>query len=413
MKTLLLLLLFPLSISAQEPIKVMFYNIYRFPEKPPAHRENILKEIINTYRPDLFMVCELISENGADRILNTALQTPSGDFKRAVFVPTLSDFSDPLHQTVFYNRHKFTLVKQYTYPTTVRDINRYTFVLNALDLNADSVYLEVFVTHLKSSEGPANKQLRLGMIDTFVAALHQIPADRHVLLAGDFNFYNADDEPAYQKITDPANPIVMVDPIAAPGNWHDNEQFKDIHTQATRISAEGFGVGGATGGMDDRFDFIMMSENFRTDPTLYYVENSYKAYGNNGNCFNERIDAYHCDGVYSLELRQHLYNMSDHTPVIMQLQTNKQFLAVNNLQKQNILAFAGSNLTDDFITLNINEPGKISFLYLYNSLGQLCKKSRVPISDRQVKLYVSDLAAGFYYIKTDIPSAEALKFIKQ
>lgn len=413
MKTLFFLLLFPVALVAQEPIHVMFYNIYRFPEKPPAHRENILKEIINTYRPDLFMVCELISENGADRILNTALQTPTGDFKRAVFVPTQSDFSDPLHQTVFYNKHKFTLVNQHTYPTTVRDINHYTFVLNALDLNTDSLYLEVFVTHLKSSEGTDNEQLRLGMIDTFITVLHQIPANRHVLLAGDFNFYNAFEEPAYQKITDPANPIVMVDPVNMPGNWHDNEQFKSIHTQATRTSAEGFGVGGATGGMDDRFDFIMMSENFRTDPSLYYVEDSYKAYGNNGNCFNERIDAYECEGSYSLELRQHLHNMSDHTPVVMQLQTSKQFLPVGKIHKQKILAFASSNMAADFITVNIKESSKIRFLYLYNSLGQLCKKQVINTTDRQVKLDLTDLTAGFYYLKTDVSNSEVLKFIKQ
>src|SRR5690606_27166827 len=103
--------------------------------------------------------------------------------------------------------------------------------------------------------GAANRQLRLSMVNSFVNALGAVPPDRPVLFAGDFNFYNSDDEPGYQKIIDTTNPIVMVDPIGRPGHWHDNESFSDIHTQATRTSAAGFGIGGATAGMDDRFDF--------------------------------------------------------------------------------------------------------------------------------------------------------------
>ena len=52
----------------------------------------------------------------------------------------------------------------------------------------------------------------------------------------------------------------MADPINTPGSWNNNEDFRGVHTQSTRTSSSGFG-GGAGGGLDDRFDFIMVSQN--------------------------------------------------------------------------------------------------------------------------------------------------------
>ena len=398
--------------TANDTVNVMFYNIYRFPEKPPANREFILKDIVNEFQPDLFMVCELISESGAERILNSALQNGSYDFKMAPFVPTLSDTGDPLHQTVFYNKRKLMLVQQYTYPTLVRDINRYTFVLNALDLQADSVLVDVFVTHLKSSEGPENEALRLTMADTFVRVLQSLPPDRHVLLAGDFNFYSSA-EAAYQRLTDPANNIVMTDPINSPGEWHNNPAFAGVHTQATRTSAEGFGTGGATGGMDDRFDFVLISDGLRNNELLRYVEHSYHAFGNNGNCFDQRIDAYDCDGSYDLPLRRKLHNMSDHAPVVLQLHTNKQFLGIAANDRNPKIAIAGSNVVHDILEIKINQPVPGLVLKVCNNLGQTLKSRKIQSGEKKVAFAVDDLVPGLYYLRLVAAHTETLKFIRR
>lgn len=156
-KCLFVCLLFAIHFAhGQQSINVMFYNLYRYPEKPPYDRAVILKQILNEYQPDLFMVCELTDEMGADEILTTSLQTHGNIFKRAAFVPAPITSTDPLQQMVYYNKHKFTLLTQTYYPTEVQDINHYTFVLNALDVTNDSIFLDVFVAHLKSSEGIAN-----------------------------------------------------------------------------------------------------------------------------------------------------------------------------------------------------------------------------------------------------------------
>jgi hypothetical protein len=384
----------------QQYINVMFYNLYRFPVQPPANREHILKDILNTYHPDLLMNCELVDEEGADRILNTSLNHGGiSKYARAAFVFTQSGAADdPLHQIVFYNKEKLILLQQQVYPTKVRDINHYTFLLNTI---GDSVYLDAFVTHLKSSEGPANRQLRSEMIDTFVKKLETVPASHYVLLAGDFNFYSSYNETAYHKILDTTNPIVMVDPIHMPGKWNNNDSFKAIHTQATRLSAAGFGEGGASGGMDDRFDFIMMSKSLEQPGNLSYVEGSYKAYGNNGNCFDNRIDAYDCEGPYPLSLRQNLYNMSDHTPVVLQLKTNREFLVdVDEVSPSKELILLNGNIVKDF--LNLRWDNKNSFdsnlFCMYNNLGW---KTPVILTKTGNGLQIDfrHLKAGMYYLR--------------
>ena len=45
----------------------------------------------------------------------------------------------------------------------------------------------------------------------------------------------------------------------------------DIHTQSTRTSNSGL-IDDSGSGLDDRFDFIMMSENFNTSSDLYYIK---------------------------------------------------------------------------------------------------------------------------------------------
>src|SRR5690606_12082003 len=107
-------------------------------------------------------------------------------------------------------------------------------------------------THLKSSEGTANKQLRLQMVQQFTEKLETMDPNSYVLFAGDLNLYTHT-EPAYLELMDTINSIVMADPLQRPGRWHNNIDFQDIHSQSTRISSGPFGAG-AGGGLDDRFD---------------------------------------------------------------------------------------------------------------------------------------------------------------
>lgn len=409
--TYLLFLVSVYIVHTQETINTMFYNLLDFPEAPPSNRADILKVIIEDYQPDLFMVCELQSQAGANIILNTSLTTPDNRYDAAQFISNQSDTNSNLQQLVFYNTHKLILDDQTLITTSRRDINHYIFKLNTPDVATNPIYLDVFVTHLKSSQGSTNEQIRLQMVTEFTDNLSSIPANHFVIFAGDLNLYTSN-EGAYQELLDPSNAIVLKDPIDRLGSWHNNATFQDIHTQSTRTSNAEFNNHGAGGGLDDRFDFILISENLQSSATLHYVENSYKAYGNNATCFNDKINATSCSGTdYSQSLRDNLYNMSDHLPVVMQLQTDQVLNLPDFLQSNNYVHFKNGNIITNSILLEVNASFLNKKISIYTTMGQKIKTSIA--NTTTLNIDATNLNAGIYYIVLENSlNTSPLKFIK-
>jgi hypothetical protein len=418
----ILLVLGSISCLAGDSLKVMFYNLYRFPSATPTNRAFILGDILAEAMPDLLMTCELENEAGSIDILQNSFHFSLDSFSKADFVYNQSDTAELLQQMVFFNTKKLWLHKQVAYPTTVRDINHYTFIIPTASLPADTLFLEVFVAHLKSSTGPANRQLRYNMVDTFVKVLQTFPADRAVLFAGDFNFYNAN-EIGYQHLIDTNRLIKMMDPIQQPGNWQDNIQFAPIHTQATRTSATGFGLYGATGGLDDRFDFIMMSANMHdSQANIHYAKESYIALGNNGNCLNQKVNDTNCSGPFQLMLRENLHNMSDHLPIVMQLLLSDTIGSgtpndTTQLNKVRVLnptfVILQNYAVQNQLMLKLNMPlGNAIALEIYNYLGQRVYHITIAKDTDTVILPIETLKAGLYFVRMEGFSKMA-RFIKQ
>lgn len=402
-------ILVSLSINAQETIKTMVYNLLEYPSANPPNRAVILRDILDEYEPDIFMVCELESEAGANLILNTSLNDEGNNFAMAPFEPSQS--GDPDHQQlIFYRKAMFLLEASEVIPTPVRDINHYTLKLKTADQQTDPVIFEVFVTHLKSSQGTANKQLRLEMVQKFTTKLETLDPNAFVIFGGDFNLYTQS-EPAYQELLDSTNAIVMLDPINRPGSWNNNINFQDIHSQSTRISSGPFGAG-AGGGMDDRFDFIVMSQNMQTDPKLKYIADTYKAFGNNGNCYDNSINSPDCSGDFSQQLRENLYNMSDHLPIVMNFETNKQIvLSIDDISAESSIELENTLVTDKLnIRINTNKTENVSF-DVYNLLGQKLLEFTSENSE-YISIDVSQLTNGIYYLKTNLPASRTFKFLK-
>lgn len=401
-KYFLLFLLINLNLLySQTTIKTLFYNLLNYPTAPPNDRNIILKDILNIYEPDLFMVCELESEVSGNDILYTSLSEINKNYNKAQFIINQSD-DDPfssLQQMIYYNEDYFILESQEVILTYVRDINHYTFILKTDDYLSNPIYLEVYVTHLKSSSGTANQQLRLHMVEEFVNSLAGIDPDSFVIFAGDFNFYSSS-ESGYQKILDNSNTIIMKDllnPTNILQSWHNNVNWRDLHTQSTRLSNSGFGGYGAGGGFDDRFDFIMLSENMLSNTNLQYVPNSYKSYGNNGNCYNLRIDDNSCTGEFSQELRNKLYSMSDHLPVILSLETNKALANTDALIESDLVKFTHGNTITNDLTLHLNNLLLNNKLTIYNYLGQ--KVIEKQIKNTTITIDFSFLSKGVYNLK--------------
>jgi endonuclease/exonuclease/phosphatase family metal-dependent hydrolase len=402
------LLFFSISCFSQNTIKTMFYNVLWFPELNPD-RIDLLQEVLQDYEPDIFMVCELQNQEGADAILNVGLNSDgNSNYSAAPYFENQSGGGD-LQQALFYRNDMFLLENTEIINTPVRDINKYTLLLNTTAQDTNPIRIYAYVTHLKSSQGSANQQLRLSMVEAFVNDTQQLEEDSFVLFAGDFNIYTST-EPAYQEILDQTNSITMADPINTPGAWNNNEDFRAIHTQSTRTSSSGFG-GGAGGGLDDRFDFIMVSQNMMTNTNLQYKTNSYKAYGNNGNCYNNNINDINCGGAYNQNIRDALYNMSDHLPVVMELETDQEIVILDTPQQPLVQPFSLKNtLVSQQLTVYAPQWDIQSDTFgVFNTLGQEILGFKINAATTLVN--VAQLAKGVYYI-TNKSSNQTLKFLK-
>ena len=402
------LLFFSISCFAQNTIKTMFYNVLEFPELNP-NRISLLQDILQDYSPDIFMVCELQSQEGADVILNVGLNSDgNSNYSAAPYFENQSGGGD-LQQALFYRNDMFVLENTEIVTTPVRDINKYTLLLNTESQDTNPIRIYAYVTHLKSSQGSANQQLRLSMVEAFVNDTQQLEDDAFVLFAGDFNIYTST-EPAYLEILDQTNSLAMADPIDTPGSWNNNEDFRAVHTQSTRTSSSGFG-GGAGGGLDDRFDFIMVSQNMMTNPNLSYKADSYKAYGNNGNCYNNNINDINCGGVYNQIIRDALYNMSDHLPVVMELETDQEIVILDIPQQMVVQPFSLKNtLVSDVLTLYSPQWNTQDDSFgVFNTLGQEILNFKTKANTTTID--VSQLAKGVYYL-TNTSSNQTLKFLK-
>lgn len=407
--------LFFQSIYAQENFKLMFYNVLNFPlENAVPNRLQYFELILDDYRPDIFMVCELNNQDGANTLLNS-LQFINPSYQSATFELNTSDDSggnqNDLQQLLYYDSSKFTLESQTIVTTIFRDFNHYTLKLNTVNQESNPVILDVIVCHLKASQGVDNQALRLQMVEDLTSYLDTFPVNTNIVLGGDFNVYTSS-EPAFQELidTDNNNTIKFEDPANRIGSWHNNPNYIDVMTQSTRTQT---GLGGSTGGFDDRFDFIMTSSFMINNPELSFITNSYGVYGNNANiqCYNQEINSSDCAGAdFSFNIRDALYNFSDHLPVTLELQTNQTLLSVDDYVSEQSIIILETNLIDDRLKLRIDDR-LINALRLdiYNNLGQVVKT--INVNNTLIDIDTSKFANGLYYIRNSKYQFKPLKFI--
>lgn len=400
------------NLSSQTNFKVMFYNLLNYPlEDAVPNREPYLEFILADYQPDLFLVCELNNETGANAVLSLVQNAVSTDFQMATYVSNTSDDftgnQNDLQNQLYYNSTKFSVIEEIIVPTDLRDFNVYKLRLNTVDQDVNPIELYVIVCHLKASSGPTNAQRRFEMVQELDSYLNTLPSNSNVLLGGDLNLYTAT-ESAFQELLDVTNNITFTDPPNRIGSWNNNVSYVDVFTQSTRTQS---GMGGTTGGFDDRFDFILTSENMLDTADITYVADSYRAYGNNGvsSCYNGAINSADCSGPeFSFAIRDALHNFSDHLPVTLTLQTSA-LLGLQDFESTNIVALKKTVVTL-YLEVYANLPQLLddSFV-IYNQLGQQVKS--IKFSSSYNKIDISNLQNGLYYLATPNSRIKPKKFI--
>jgi len=287
--------------------RIMSYNMLKF-SHDDGNRASYFQAVFDSVNPDIILTQEMVNEGGCDTILNR-LNHEGNEYDRADFL----DGYDT-DNMLFYRTSVCSLVSQDTIQTDLRNIAEYVISIGGNNLM-------LYSCHLKASQGSSNEQRRLQECTTLREYLNDpILTGSEFIIVGDMNFY--EDEPAYHKLVDSSsnNNGRASDLLQQPGDWHDNEIYSGIHTQSSRDSAFG---GGAYGGLDDRFDFIFAKEDSNDSIGIGYIEGSYRAYGNDGNHFNQGINDGANDSVSSY-IADCLFNASDHLPVYADFVSLKQ-----------------------------------------------------------------------------------------
>ena len=299
------------SILDASTVRIMTYNILNYQDE--NSREDDYALIIDFIQPDLIVAQEIIGETGYSHFRSDVLDVIApNSWASAPFTNQTAQQDIAL----YYKDDTFTFISTsvvYTAQSSgTRDVIQWVMLHNL-----SGIEFNVYGVHLKASSGSSNANQRLQETTILRDHLNELDAN-FFIVAGDFNIYsnNSSSEPAFDMLTGASddNAGRLFDPIDRIGHWHNNSSYSDVHTQSPRTSSFG---GGANGGMDDRFDWLFVSQSILDETSsMYYVDGTYWAFGNDGNHFNDAINDGNNNSV-SAEMADALHDASDHLPVYM------------------------------------------------------------------------------------------------
>lgn len=398
------MLLLGTALSGQETITVMQYNLLEYgnyqsgfadcyeTNNNTQRKDECIRTLMDYVKPDILTVCEF---GATQALLDNFMRHNLPDYWQSDDIINYAHSNIINH--IFYDSRKMALKKHVALRTNPRDTDVYELYMKTPSLVAgDTIKLVCIVAHPKAgmnyqSERRALMQVAMDYVNTHYA-------DDNVLIMGDFNMYRAS-ETGYQLLTRTySNPnVLFVDPLAnagGVGEWNNNIQFAPFHTQSTRrYSDECF----SSGGLDDRFDFILMSDEiYMGFNRIKYLNESFHAVGNDGRHFDQSIDQNGNDAVPPV-VAEALFDGSDHLPVTLKLSVFAH-LDVDEHLGESFLVYP--NPADDQITVTINGDYRIT-----NVFGQT-----VMTGHESQNIDVSCLASGVYFLNVD---GIIRKFIKR
>ena len=401
-----------LSANAQDIITVMQYNLLEYgnhnsgfadcyeTNNNTQRKDECIRTLLDYVKPDIFTVCEF----GATQQLLTDFLRHNLNINGANYWQSdniINYAGSNIINHIFFDSRKMGLKKHVALRTNPRDTDVYELYLKTKSLAAgDTIKLVCIVAHPKAGMGYESNRRALMQIAMDYVNQHY-PTD-NVLIMGDFNMYGAS-ESGYRLLTQTySNPdICFMDPLAfvgGVGEWNNNSLFAPFHTQSTRsYSDECF----SSGGLDDRFDFILMADEIAFSYNhLRYVQESYKAIGNDGHHFNMSVDQGYNTSV-PIEVAEALFDGSDHLPVTMKIVADVH-LGVEDHEAESLFASVAPNPASDKATVHFFNPvqGQVQF-ELYSLQGQLMQHESADFGEgsQEFELSLVGLTKGFYLLR--------------
>ena len=406
------LLLVSVTMMAQDTITVMQYNLLQYGNyqgyggcsestNSTQRKDECIRDLLGYVKPDILGVCEFgATKQLQDAFLRNNLNINGANYWKSDNI--MNGMGSNIINHIFYDSRKMELKKHVSLPTSPRNIDVYEFYMRTSSLlSGDTIKLVCIVAHPKAGNNCESE--RLAAMTTVMNYVSAHYANDNVLIMGDFNMYRAS-ESGYQILTKTYGntAALFIDPLASEGgvgSWNNNASFARFHTQSTRTEGTCF----SSGGLDDRFDFILMSDEiFMGSEQMRYLNGTYKAIGNDGLHFNKSINQ-NGNNAVSPQLAQALYDCSDHLPVTMKLRVQAHLGVEEHTLAEGFKVYP--NPTSDVLTLDI--VGKATYI-ISNVMGQILMSGSINGENQQIN--VSALPNGLYFIRVN---GVTRKFIKQ
>ncbi len=409
------------QLFSQSIIKVMQYNLMQYSSMYGGctslnnnldSKDSNFRKIFQYINPDIITVQEI--GNSAyyyQRILDNVLNINGVNYWKNGNLTSLS--GGTLSNMIFYDSRKLTLKTHTAISNSIRDFNIYQLYFNSTNLsNGDTTYIIPIVCHLKAGSTAADENTRNQQVQQLMNKLNQWNKADNYILCGDLNVYKSS-EPCFQQIINNSNLLIrFYDPINQLGNWNNNSSYKNYHTQSTHNA---YNNCFASGGLDDRFDFILVSNDILNNTKkVKAITSSYKAIGQDGNRFNSSIIS-PSNSTIPYDIANALYSMSDHLPVVMQFEIDENNLYISNIDnKQPIIKIV--NPTNDNLTFYLTQIENTIFYYnIFDSFGNLIKNGKFNYNQNQeTKIDITTIASGLYIFNIfNNQHFSTIKFIKK
>jgi endonuclease/exonuclease/phosphatase family metal-dependent hydrolase len=291
-------------------IRIASWNVLNYSGLNGDSREEEFRKVIDMIEPDILVVQEMESAEAVNHFLQNVLNPkPPRQYKAAEFI----DGPDT-DNALFYDKSKLKLQSSQQIPTSFRDISEYR--LKIKEGPGEGCEFNIYSVHFKEGRSASDRKQRKNEADTLRTYLNSLSPNHHFLVCGTFNMASSN-EKAYKILTDGQinNIGRLKNPIDGFGRWHNKVKFRPTHTESTRKIKFGEGAGG---GLDDRFDMILISYGLDQNGELSYSPGSCLVFGNDGKHLNKAINE-PMNRVVSPEIADALFKASDHLPVIIDL----------------------------------------------------------------------------------------------
>lgn len=300
MKLLLLILILLLNFPAfaADTVRVCTYNLLQYSLTNENGRNVHFQRIMNYIAPDLLLCQEVDDGNALPKFKTEALNANGITYDIAPF----EDGPDS-DNALFFNSDKFDLIESIFRPSTIRNIAYYSL---RHKLSGDTLHL--YTAHFKAGDTDPDKIDRAKDADFLQKyAEGKMIKNKYVIAAGDFNIYDPNEQ-AYTTLTAQGGTYPPLFDLV--GYWQRNSTAHLAkYTQSPRTAADGGCGGGVGGGMNDRFDFLLVSPALQ--PRLAGIE----VVGNDGqNRLNSAINS-PANTKYPAEMASALRCASDNLPV--------------------------------------------------------------------------------------------------